>query len=136
MPWDPAQYHKFQAERAAPFEDLVRLIRAREGLRVIDLGCGEGKLVREMLKHRTFEKVAGMDVSHRILEVAASLGDAAFHLRYDDYKDDPAQLRKLFDWLGFAFDEERIREVMATEYARMPDSPKPDSPKPQEDEQS
>jgi len=63
-------------------------------------------------------------IEDRILAVAATLGDAAFHLRYDDYKDDPVQLRKLFDWLGFAFDEERIREVMATEYARMPDSPK------------
>ena len=26
MPWDPATYHKFQAERFAPFNDLLRLI--------------------------------------------------------------------------------------------------------------
>ena len=24
MPWDPDRYHKFQKERFAPFEDLIR----------------------------------------------------------------------------------------------------------------
>jgi 3' terminal RNA ribose 2'-O-methyltransferase Hen1 len=39
---------------------------------VLDLGCGEGKLLRRLLADRSFEKIQGMDVSHRSLEVAAS----------------------------------------------------------------
>ena len=39
---------------------------------VVDLGCGEGKLLRRLLADRTFERIVGMDVSHRALEVAAS----------------------------------------------------------------
>lgn len=39
---------------------------------VLDLGCGEGKLIRRLLADRTFEHITGMDVSHRSLEVAAS----------------------------------------------------------------
>src|SRR5438067_2329651 len=39
MPWDPDQYRKFEAERAAPFADLVAMIDVRERLSVIDLGC-------------------------------------------------------------------------------------------------
>jgi 3' terminal RNA ribose 2'-O-methyltransferase Hen1 len=39
---------------------------------VVDLGCGEGKLLRRLLADRAFERIAGMDVSHRALEVAAS----------------------------------------------------------------
>ncbi len=39
---------------------------------VIDLGCGEGKLLRRLLADRTFERLLGMDVSHRSLEVASS----------------------------------------------------------------
>jgi 3' terminal RNA ribose 2'-O-methyltransferase Hen1 len=39
---------------------------------VLDLGCGEGKLLRRLLADRTFEQVAGMDVSHRSLETAGS----------------------------------------------------------------
>ncbi len=39
---------------------------------ILDLGCGEGKLLRRLLADRAFEHITGMDVSHRSLEVAAS----------------------------------------------------------------
>jgi 3' terminal RNA ribose 2'-O-methyltransferase Hen1 len=38
---------------------------------VIDLGCGEGKLLRRLLADRHFEKLIGMDVSHQSLQLAA-----------------------------------------------------------------
>ena len=37
---------------------------------VIDLGCGEGKLLRELAKVKQFERIVGMDVSVRSLEIA------------------------------------------------------------------
>lgn len=37
---------------------------------VLDLGCGEGKLLRDLIKDKSIEKVAGMDVSIRSLEIA------------------------------------------------------------------
>jgi 3' terminal RNA ribose 2'-O-methyltransferase Hen1 len=39
--------------------------------RILDLGCGDGRLLRELLKDKTFLEIVGMDVSHRALEVAA-----------------------------------------------------------------
>jgi 3' terminal RNA ribose 2'-O-methyltransferase Hen1 len=36
----------------------------------LDLGCGEGKLLRELLGDRQFEWIVGMDVSIRTLEAA------------------------------------------------------------------
>jgi 3' terminal RNA ribose 2'-O-methyltransferase Hen1 len=39
---------------------------------VLDVGCGEGKLLRRLLAERSFERIVGMDVSHRSLETAAS----------------------------------------------------------------
>jgi len=39
--------------------------------RVLDLGCGEGKLIRTLLKDAQFQKITGMDVSIRALEIAA-----------------------------------------------------------------
>ncbi len=39
--------------------------------RVLDLGCGEGKLLSRLLKESQFTDILGMDVSYRTLEIAA-----------------------------------------------------------------
>lgn len=38
---------------------------------VVDMGCGEGKLIRLMLKNSQFQKILGVEVSYRELERAA-----------------------------------------------------------------
>src|ERR1039458_163577 len=38
---------------------------------VLDLGCGSGKLTQNLLREPGLERVVGLDVSHRALEVAA-----------------------------------------------------------------
>jgi 3' terminal RNA ribose 2'-O-methyltransferase Hen1 len=37
---------------------------------ILDLGCGEGRLLRELMRHKQFEKIVGLDVSYRALEKA------------------------------------------------------------------
>lgn len=80
MPWDPACYHRFQAQRAAPFEDLVRLIQVRPGLRVVDLGCGTGELTRRLAEHLPDSHVLGVDSSPTMLEKAPSAPGLEFRL--------------------------------------------------------
>jgi SAM-dependent methyltransferase len=55
----------------ARLEQVASELKAGGAKRVVDLGCGEGKLIRELLKDKQFEEVVGMDVSYRSLEVAA-----------------------------------------------------------------
>ena len=38
---------------------------------VLDLGCGEGRLLRALLDERQFERIIGVDASHRALDIAA-----------------------------------------------------------------
>lgn len=57
------------------------------------------------------------DIERRMLAVAESLGPAAYRVHYDDYVADPSALRGLFDWLGEAYDEERVRATMAVRHS-------------------
>ena len=49
---------------------VLAALRASGARSVLDLGCGEGKLLRELLKDRQFERIVGLDVSIRALEIA------------------------------------------------------------------
>ena len=49
---------------------VVAVLKEAGAARVADLGCGEGKLLRWLLKDRSFTRITGVDVSHRALEVA------------------------------------------------------------------
>ena len=70
MPWDPKQYHKFQAERSAPFYDLLALVEIRPDLKVVDLGCGTGELTRQLADALPDSDVTGLDSSAQMLEKA------------------------------------------------------------------
>ncbi len=52
--------------------DAVLAAIAQSGARsVVDLGCGEGALLGELLADPRYERLLGIDVSHRSLEIAA-----------------------------------------------------------------
>lgn len=50
---------------------VATVIRGSKATRVLDLGCGAGKLVQALLKEPGIEQVVGVDVSVRALEAAA-----------------------------------------------------------------
>lgn len=50
---------------------ILDLLRAEGAARVLDLGCGQGELVGELLKDRQFSEILGVDVSAGALAVAA-----------------------------------------------------------------
>ena len=49
---------------------VLAALRASGARSVLDLGCGEGKLLRDLLADRQFERIVGLDVSIRSLEIA------------------------------------------------------------------
>src|SRR5687767_1265717 len=51
---------------------VLAVLRGSGARRVVDLGCGEGRLLRILLDDRQFEEIVGMDVSYRVLEIASN----------------------------------------------------------------
>jgi 3' terminal RNA ribose 2'-O-methyltransferase Hen1 len=51
---------------------VVEVLKVRGAKRVLDLGCGSGKLVQALLKEPQFAEIVGVDISHRALESAES----------------------------------------------------------------
>lgn len=56
---------------------VLAALKGSGAARVLDLGCGEGRLLQALLKEKQFTEIVGMDVSHRTLEMAHH------RLRYD-----------------------------------------------------
>jgi len=71
------------AEEVAIEEDLrlhqqrlkavMSVLEASGAERVLDLGCGQGRLLQALLQQPRFVEIVGMDVSHQALERAAEL---------------------------------------------------------------
>jgi trans-aconitate 2-methyltransferase len=69
--WNPDQYGKFRAERAAPFLDLLALVEPAPAPRVVDLGCGTGELTRLAHDRLGARETVGVDASAAMLARAA-----------------------------------------------------------------
>ena len=80
--WDPAQYRRFEAERDQPFHDLLAMVELVPGGRVVDLGCGDGRLTE--LAHRSLgpESTVGIDSSPAMLAEARA-GDGLSFVQDD-----------------------------------------------------
>ena len=48
---------------------VLAVLKSFQAARVLDLGCGEGRLLQLLLKEKQFTEIVGMDVSHRALEI-------------------------------------------------------------------
>src|SRR5262249_4446300 len=63
---------RFRREREQPFRDLLALIQPMPAMRVIDLGCGTGRLTRALHESLHARETIGVDRSARMLETATS----------------------------------------------------------------
>jgi 3' terminal RNA ribose 2'-O-methyltransferase Hen1 len=78
---DPDASEKQHEQEEERIEESLNLHDQRLGLvcevlkengvtRVLDLGCGEGKLLRELLRNKQFSEIVGLDVSYQTLQYA------------------------------------------------------------------
>lgn len=76
IPLQPKEAAEIQLEKPIRLHDLrlervFDVIRESGAKRVLDLGCGSGKLMKRLAKAKQFTEIVGLDVGHRDLEAAA-----------------------------------------------------------------
>lgn len=68
--WDPGQYEKFERERHQPFFDLMHLIQPLHHPKIVDLGCGDGRLTKILHEKLNASYTLGIDSSKEMLAKA------------------------------------------------------------------
>jgi 3' terminal RNA ribose 2'-O-methyltransferase Hen1 len=87
-------------------EAVVSALREAGAQRIADLGCGQGNFVRALLKEVWVDRVVGVDVSWRSLEVAGR------RLRLDEMP--PRQRARVDLWQGaLTYRDRRLRDFDA-----------------------
>ena len=70
MTWDPDVYESYADHRLRPGVELLRRIPSVHPRRVVDLGCGTGRLTAELARRWPEARVEGVDSSEAMLDRA------------------------------------------------------------------
>ncbi|OUL35884.1 trans-aconitate methyltransferase [Nostoc sp. T09] len=89
--WNPVLYERFQTERSRPFYDLVDLLNPQENLRVLDLGCGTGKLTKYLHEKLVAKETLGIDASEKMLSVARQFAGDGLRFEQGKIEDSPGE---------------------------------------------
>ncbi|MCF7810483.1 methyltransferase domain-containing protein [bacterium] len=96
MPWNPNTYLKFKTERAEPLKDLMKLVKIRPNIKVLDLGCGTGELTAELSEQLPKSEVIGIDNSSEMLEKTVKLEHPGLHFELKRIEDTDGKWDMIF----------------------------------------
>jgi trans-aconitate 2-methyltransferase len=109
MPWNPDQYHKFQSERSAPFDDLLKLVEVRPHLKAVDLGCGTGELTRRLAELLPESELLGLDNSPQMLAKADTVKQPGLTFALGDQANLPGTWDLIFSNAALQWSEDHPR---------------------------
>lgn len=95
--WDPRQYDRFRDERSRPFYDLAAMVQHEPGMRVIDLGCGEGNLTAWLHGDLGARETVGIDTSDEMLAKAGTFAGNGVRFERQDILEAAEVRRGEFD---------------------------------------
>jgi 2-polyprenyl-3-methyl-5-hydroxy-6-metoxy-1,4-benzoquinol methylase len=109
---DVVREQRIESRRVVTDAAIVSAIVERSPKRVLDLGCGEGWLARELSGHGI--DVTGVDASEPLVNAARAFGGGAFLTRtYDEIIANPASLDGPYDIVvaNFSLLGEEVEEL-------------------------
>jgi trans-aconitate 2-methyltransferase len=86
--WDAAEYERVSGLQLAMAEEVLAVLDLNGARRILDIGCGNGKITAEIAARVPHATVLGVDPSHEMIEFASGHYDRAW-LR-DSRQKDPA----------------------------------------------
>lgn len=104
--WDPDRYEQFADHRLRPGIDLLARIGPFQPRRVVDLGCGTGRLTEIIAERNPDAQVFGVDTSNEMLDRAESRRSNVQWIRADIESWEPDQTYGLIfsnaalHWIG------------------------------------
>jgi len=95
IPWiDTVQESLIESRRLITNEAIIESVMSVSAKTVIDIGCGEGWLIRELSSLGLF--VSGLDVISELVQEAEKFGSGKFHvMAYEDLSD--SKITEKFD---------------------------------------
>jgi 2-polyprenyl-3-methyl-5-hydroxy-6-metoxy-1,4-benzoquinol methylase len=102
-----------ESRRLATDAAILRAVQGRRPHKVLDLGCGEGWLVRALAEQGV--TAVGVDGTAPLVEAASRAGGSFLRLNYAEVIADPVRCGEGFDLLvaNFALFEEEILPLLA-----------------------
>ena len=70
--WDAVEYARISGLQAAMAEEVLALLDLKGSERVLDIGCGDGKITAEIAARIPRGSVLGVDASRDMISFAAS----------------------------------------------------------------
>jgi 2-polyprenyl-3-methyl-5-hydroxy-6-metoxy-1,4-benzoquinol methylase len=116
---DAVREHKIDSRRVATDAAIIDAVMSLAPETVLDLGCGEGWLARELSSRDV--RVVGIDASRPLIDAATELGGGSFYaMSYEDVVAPDSPLQGPFDVVvaNFSILEEEMRPIL-TAAARM-----------------
>jgi trans-aconitate 2-methyltransferase len=80
--WNAPEYARLSGLQAAMAEEALALLQLKGNERILDIGCGNGKITAEIAARVPQGSVLGVDASADMIAFAASHSDGARNLQY------------------------------------------------------
>jgi trans-aconitate methyltransferase len=99
--WNPNDYHRHSSQQEKWAKELLATLALKGYERILDIGCGDGKITAEIARHVPQGLVVGLDASAEMVEFARKSfsAEASPQLRFQQGNAQLLEFQEEFDWV-------------------------------------
>src|SRR5262249_30655253 len=80
--WNAAEYARRSSLQETMAQDVLALLELDRSARILDVGCGDGKITAQIAERAHKGTVVGVDPSHEMINFAAAHFGSVSNLRF------------------------------------------------------